>query len=1014
MRYRVLMTMSLASLALLTTASASEVTSNTELSTTLLAPLLISLVVAYFVRRWFIPQQLMNLQVAFEIDDNLYEVHRITKSFRDTRKLLKTGLVRYGVFLYMMGLTGILILITELLFDADDYALLNIYIIAVCVLVPVLISPWETLNGQIIGRRSSKKAKASLFTYLLRFITLAVLVSATGLVLLYGINANDGSLTPGWLAYAMLTFMAPTILAYGRILGASWNMLVINKWRTSRGKPNPIDPERSGLLGRLFSFLLVLFLMTMPITALNGILTVVHVMLSEPANAEEILNFGGIIGYSIYINIDAISEFLFHWEFIKSLPIFLSFYLSLNIAIVGLAFIFELTRNLILGGQTFGGIFGVTLDSPREIRTEKSAQARQLTFAFAGFSGYTVLLLILVCYKEFGDLMPFTSFLESNGFNEEMRLLTVWLFIGAGQVVFLFTWLLSISKFGPLIALSFDLNPDERREGAVKLEGGDRLQTLVENAAFAEDVDMLIRIQDHEFTGDQALIRQEKSRASMWEKALRGMWPQAVEEARKLLAQTGGDNDEARMIVATGFVAMRRLDAAREALHGLQQPEGYDEPEILSFICEWLDPWHGRVSEDDLWDWENNSAIDHLQTLQKILQSWDPNPNVLHAHNDKLTQVGTLTKVALLRAQRRYDDGLDLALELVRKDPTGTRPRIAVALCLIDKGQWHDARSVLDELLESDSKDPRVLALSAIMGYGTKGKEHPEVALVLDGSTMNSSVMDDVPVNAVAALAQKGGLDEAVNANVLVMAHQAALNTMPPRYSKSKLSFVFTYLVLIPLWFVIGILVYQEIGPNQGGLLTILLLFFHGSYVRLSHQQEQLIRHRDQRGMIKYARRLRRFKAQPDLGSLPMGTHLLLSGILVTVNGVVLDVGLPAWMTERLEKEPDKMVRQRLQRRASSIRKGKKIRTDRLGKAWWLKRPKEHGEAGSALERHIGPVAYRGRSNYLTKKDARQLDAAARGEGLQVVNKFIPRNTIRSEKGSGARGGPARPSSGGR
>lgn len=1009
MRYAAFVISSLAAFSLLPNASASEVTSSTELSTTLLAPLFISLVVAYFVRRWFVPQQLKNLQVAFEIDDNLYEVHRITKSSRDTRKLIKTGLVRYGVFLYMMGLTGILMLITELLFVPEEYALLNIYIIAVCVLVPVFISPWETLNGQLIGRRTTKKGKASLLSSLRRFVTLAVLVGATGLVLLYGINANDGALTPEWLAYAMLTFMAPTILAYGRILGASWNMLLINKWRTSRGRPNPIDPERAGFIGRVFSFLLVVFLMTMPITAINGILTVVHVMVSQPPNAEEILNFGGIIGYTIYINIDAISELLFQWEFIKSLPIFLSFYLSLNIAIVGLAFIFELTRNLILGGQTFGGIFGVTLDSPREIRTEKSAQARQLTFAFAGFSGYTVLLLILVCYKEFGDLMPFTAYLEDNGFNEEMRLLTVWLFIGAGQVVFLFTWLLSISKFGTLVSLSFDLNPDERREGAVKLEGGDRLQTMVENAAFAEDVDLLIRIQDHEFKGDQALIRQEKARASMWEKALRGMWPQAVEEARKLLAQTGGDNDEARMIVATGFIAMRRLDAAREALHGLQQPEGYDEPEILSFVCEWLDPWHGRVSEDDLWDWENNSAIDHLQTLQKILQSWDPNPNVMHAHNDKLTQVGTLSKIALLRAQRRFDDGLDMALDLVKKDPTGTRPRIAVALCLIDKGQWHDARSVLDEVLESDSRDPRVLALSAIMGYGSKGKEHPEVALVLEGSNMESNVMDDIPVNAVAALAQKGGLDEAVNANVLVMAHQAALNTMPPRFSKSVLSYVFRYLVLIPLWLVSGILVYQEIGPNQGLLLTVLLFFFHGSYIRLSHQQEQMIRHRDQRGMINYARRLRRFKATPDLQTLPMGTHLLLSGILVTVNGVVLDVGLPAWMTERLEKEPDKLVRQRLQRRSSSIRKGKKIRTDRLGKAWWLKRPKEHGEAGSALERHIGPVAYRGRNNYLNKKDGRQLDAAAKGEGIQMVNKFIPRNTIRSETSRRPTGGPARP-----
>ena len=47
--------------------------------------------------------------------------------------------------------------------------------------------------------------------------------------------------------------------------------------------------------------------------------------------------------------------------------------------------------------------------------------------------------------------MPLTSTLEANDFDEEMRLLTVWLFIAVGQLIFLMTWLLSISKFGHLL-----------------------------------------------------------------------------------------------------------------------------------------------------------------------------------------------------------------------------------------------------------------------------------------------------------------------------------------------------------------------------------------------------------------------------------------------------------------------------------------------------------------------------------------------------------------------------------
>lgn len=983
------------------TASAVSVTQTEGFSMGLLWPLLTSIFVAVLVRRWFIPQQLKSLQVAFEIDDDLYEVHRITRTLKDSRRLLKEGLVGYGVLLYMMGLTGVLLLIAELMFDPSNFYKVNLYVIGVLILVPVIISPWETLNGQLLGRRTREVKASKTNDFIRRVITMALLIIVTLIVMVYGYSIN-GSITPTWLAFAMLTFMAPTILAYGRIMGASWNMLLISKWRTFRGRANPIDPIIPSFVGRTFSFILVLFLLTMPITALNGIVTVLHVMLNKPTNAEEVLNYGGIIGHSIFVRIDLISELLFHWEFIKALPQFLSLYLTMNIAIVGLAFIFELTRNLILGGQTFGGLFGVTLDTPREIRTEKSAQARQLIFAFAGFSGYTVLLLVLVCYKEFGSLMPMTAWLEGRGFDEEMRLLTVWLFIGVGQAVFMVTWILSIVRFGSLRKLRFDLNPDERREGAVKVEGGDRLQQMVETAAYNEDIDLLIRVQTHDFPGDQALIRQEQSRASMWEKALRGLWPQAIEESRKLLAQAGGDDDEARMIIATGYMALRRLDAAREALHGLQQPEGYDEPELLSFVCEWLDPWNGTVTEDDLWDWENNSVIDHLQMLQNMMRYWNPQPKELSMHKDRVSLIGQLSMVALLRAQRKYDEALELALTLVRQDPLGVRPRIAVSLCLLDTGEWHDAKSVLDELIKSDAKDPRVMALAVIFGYGKKGKEHLEVSLLLSDQKEKRRWVDAAPVNAFAGLAVKGGLDEAITANVMIAAHEATRHLMPPRYSASPLSIIFTFFVMVPLWFVISILTYQEVGKNEGAALLLILLFLHFSYRRFMMQQEHLIKHRDQRGMMKYVRRMKRFKATPNESNIPIGNHLLLSGILVSVNGVVLDIGMPAWLQDRLPKESEKKVKGRLKRRAVSMAKGRPPRVQPLGKAWWLKRPKEHDEPGPMLERFIGPVAYRGRANYIKKKSGNYLNATAQGKEQDTMSdRIIPRNTIRSENRPG-------------
>ena len=1005
LRLRVLIWSSLMAFFLVQPASANQVAEVDQLTLEYFLPILIAFAIAIPVWKIFIPNQLANLQVAFEIDDDLYEVHKITGSVTDARTLLKQGAVGYGIGLYMMGMTGILILIMELLFAPEVYFEVSLLLAGILIIIPVLISPWETLNAQLLGMGNDKSKRNRITGFVRRIITISLLIGATIATLLYGIQSSpQNTLSPVWLAAGMLTFMSPTIMAYGRIMGASWNMLIINKWRTSNGKPNPIDPEKPRFFNRLFSLLLVLFLITMPLTALNGIVTVFYVLFNKPANAEEVLNFGGIIGHSIYQRIDLISELLFHWQFIKALPQFLSLYLSLNIAIVGLAFIFELTRNLILGGQTFGGLFGVTLDSPREIRTEVKAQTRQLTFAFAGFSGYTVLLLVLVCYKEFGDLMPFTDVLERNGFDEGNRLLTTWMFIAFGQAVFLFTWLLSIIRYSPLLKLRFDLNPDERREGAVKFAGGDWMRELVDEAAIREDLDGLIQFQRRSIEGDSALVRHEKARAHMWELALRGLWPKAIEEARKVLAQAGGEDDIARMIVAVGYMASRRLDAAREALHGLQQPEGYDEPELLAFVCEWLDPWQGMVTDDDFWDWENNSCIDHLQGLMRMLRGWQPSPNDDSIHNDRLTRVAQLSMISLMRAQRKHDDALELSLKLIREEPTGVRPRIAASLCLIDKGDWHSARSILTELKESDPQDPRVLALSSILGQ-VVDEEEMEVSLAVGQGKKMRKWINSAPVNAIAGLMVRGGTDEAINANILIASHEATRRGMPPIYRASVLNTIFHLLVLIPTWIVLGIYVSQEVGQGQGVLVVLTLFMVQFGGKRFNRQQQRVIRHRDQKALIAYSKRMKRFKVQPERENIPVGTHLLLSGMLVTVNGVVLDLGLPGWMTERLPRDSEKSVKARLKRQSKAMSKSRPPRLQPLGEGWWLKRPKEDGADVPVLERLIGAVAYRGRPQYIQKKTGKQSPrvgpAKTKNRPVSEINlnrRGIPTNTRISER----------------
>ena len=98
-----------------------------------------------------------------------------------------------------------------------------------------------------------------------------------------------------WISLGLLVFMLPTIVAYGRIMGASWNMLFRNKYRTIRGNPTPIDPDKPSIIKRVNSAILVIFLGTMPLAAVNGIITLAWTRLENPDNLRFILDLGVII-----------------------------------------------------------------------------------------------------------------------------------------------------------------------------------------------------------------------------------------------------------------------------------------------------------------------------------------------------------------------------------------------------------------------------------------------------------------------------------------------------------------------------------------------------------------------------------------------------------------------------------------------------------------------------------------------------------------------------------------------
>lgn len=966
----------------------------------LLTPIGLALIGTVILWKWILPVSLGNLQVAFEIDDDLYEVHRLTKSRQQTKDLLALTGVPFGVLSYLMAMGGIMLIVAELLIGPGTFYKPIVFITAAFVLVPIIVSPIVTMYAQIRAmnkRLITQKLSTQLFGYLGTAVAMIMILSS---IMYYGWTLSsagenfDTTLMIQWTGYALLIYMSPTIFAYGRIMGASWNTLLLSKWRTAKGWKTAIDPDSPKFFKRLVSLFLVIFLSTMPVAAINGIVTLVHVIINDPENANRLLDVGGILGESIYTMVED-SEYIQQLISLKTLQEVLASYLMLNVAIVGLAFIFELTRNLFLGGQTFAGVGGVILAQPRDIRTEPEVQGRILFFGLAGFSGYVVLLLVLQTYKEFSGLMPYGS-----SVSEEMLLESTWEFIAAGQGIFLLTWLLSSTRFAHLQSLKFDLSPDERREGVIMAGGGDWMRDHIESAARADDISTLISFQNEQIDGDRAVVRLEKGRAKMIESAMRGLWPRAIEEARKVLAQQRGDDDEARMIIATGHIACRRFDAAKEALRGMEQPEGYDEPELLALTMEWLDPWAGRVENDDLYDWENNSTIDHLRDLQKRLKSWSPDSSLGDAHSDRLSLHAQLSSVAMLRAQRRSEEALDLCLDLVRTHPDSTLARIACSLCMIDLEQWFDALDVFEEVNESSPDDPRVRALSGILGFQAEPSEL-EVALAVGSDVEKASWIDDAPVNPFAALGARKGMDEAFNANVMVLAHEALEKGVPPTYTESLASILFNWAILLPTWIVVGWLAWIETDQNSaiGMGSTLTLLAMHIFIRRFRRQQRRVIKHRDQRGMMLYARKMRRAKVNANPNKMPIGNHLILKGLLVTINGNVYDIGFPGWLVVRLPKERDRQFKNRLRNRMRELKSGKTARTSPLPERWWDKRPKPVDKGMRTLERLIGPAAYRGAHR-------RTLGTGDRRSGRQRDRRYIM-DTQPDQRGIPTHGNPS-------
>mgnify|MGYP006066217493 CR=1 FL=1 len=101
------------------------------------------------------------LQVAFPTGAKRYEVHTVTSSKEDAKELLKTPGMRNGLTVYVMALSGAILLGVEWLFYQIEMSkgihMVSLAIALILIVVPAMISTGVSMSTQIITRKGGKK-----------------------------------------------------------------------------------------------------------------------------------------------------------------------------------------------------------------------------------------------------------------------------------------------------------------------------------------------------------------------------------------------------------------------------------------------------------------------------------------------------------------------------------------------------------------------------------------------------------------------------------------------------------------------------------------------------------------------------------------------------------------------------------------------------------------------------------------------------------------------------------------
>ena len=707
----------------------------TDFSVESLVPLFFAMSAALLFWNRIVPRQLRGLQVAFETGEKRYEVHKVTKSFQDAKDLLASKYMRFGVSSYLFALTGTLLLFFEhLMIRFDIYSGYHAQTLALALLMitwPAVVSSGASLGAQVIKPMGNSRATLQdssiwrTYSYLLLTILWFGIVTVVALIM----DIKD---IPSSRIFSVAAFaaFAPAVLAYGRILGSSWQALHQSSKKIAAGESSPFHNHIPSTKQIAIASIVKWNLIAMPFVAINTVISLL-VLAYDPTlfvHSDQVLELpeyriqstmmeeGGLLGFGLIELFSNIPQAGIRVPMVTSVLLFL----LLNVALIGFLFVYEVARILFLDIQDVSGRGGIKLADSRLLRAEISVQAKVLNFCFTGFAGQSMLLLSLAMIT-FWD----SSFLpqgEACGTweNSVCGILTkdgleelTWMLAAGGQVSFLFVWAGSINRGSKLEDINFDASMSENREMLTQLEDKIYLKQKPLSQLIADDewnklfkqLDVILAGHGEDLEGLD-LVRRISAKMTVY--CSLGRWDEAEEEAISLLALRGGREAQiARMTLTAASLAQRDMDEAKPRLAFL--PEDDIEGARLQWFASILNPksrklapeLHALLAVDPLTK-RNMDLIKRMSTGASVSN--------LKPRDNPAGRMQFLGDIARLRLEGQFERAINLLEQFIvdnkiEKWPHGNLVR---ALISHDEGRIHTAADSTEKLFDTNSRHPHI------------------------------------------------------------------------------------------------------------------------------------------------------------------------------------------------------------------------------------------------------------------------------------------------------------------